>query len=289
MQKTTSLVLLSSLVVILALCASAAGLFWQASGSPFDFTPLRGASVQIYGQGLYYYDSAFRAPIFRGTDAATLFVAIPLLIAATLLIRRGGLRARLFHAGILSYFLYNAASVAFGVAYNSLFLLYIVYFSVSLFTFVSAMTSIPLADLAARISPRFKHGAVAAFLFVAGLSVLVWLIEILAGLAQGTAPAGMGPYHTEITAVIDIGLITPAAYLAAISLLRRKPLGYLLAPVLMILNALIGVVVLAQTAFQSLAGIVLEPGQVITYVMIFVVMGAFAVALSAHTLRNIQA
>lgn len=289
MQKTTSLTVLSAIVIIVALCASAAGLFWQASGSPFAFTPLRGESVQIHGQGLYFYDSAFRAPIFRGTDAATLFMAVPLLIAATLLMRRGGLRARIFHAGILSYFLYNSASVAFGVSYNSLFLLYIVYFSVSLFTFATAMTSIPLADLAARISPRFKHGAVAVFLFAAGLSVFVWLIEIITALTGGTVPAGMGPYHTEITAVIDIGLITPAAYLAAISLLRRQPLGYLLAPVLMILNALIGVVVLAQTAFQSMAGIVLEPAQVIIYVMIFVIMGTFAVVLSVHTFRNIRA
>jgi hypothetical protein len=41
------------------------------------------------------------------------------------LYRRGSLRGRLLLIGILTYFLYVYASIAFGAAYNALFLVYV--------------------------------------------------------------------------------------------------------------------------------------------------------------------
>jgi hypothetical protein len=45
--------------------------------------------------------------------------------------------------------LYNAASLAFGVAYNELYLVYIAYFSSSLFAFILAFTTIDMPLLGA--------------------------------------------------------------------------------------------------------------------------------------------
>src|SRR5688572_16685346 len=150
MKRSNGLIWLVSLVALVAAIAAGAGLFWQDGGSPFSFTTLHGESVRINGSGLYRYDTAFKAPILKGTDAVTLLLCIPLLVVSTMRYRRESLRGALLLTGVLAYFLYNAASLAFGVAYNDLALLYMAYFSASLFAFITAFGSIDLSTLASR-------------------------------------------------------------------------------------------------------------------------------------------
>ena len=288
MKPSKALVNLSALIAVLALVATAAGLFWQDGGSSFSFTTLRGQTVQIYGQGLYRYDTSFTAPVLRGTDAVMLFVCTPLLVVSILLYRRGSLRGGFLLTGALACFLYNAASLGFGAAYNNLFLLYLVYFSASLYAFVLAFTSVDLQALPAHVAPRLPHRGIAVFMFVAGLSPCVWLTEIVAALAQGQAPQNLASYTTYVTTMIDVGIITPSAFLAGALLLRRKPLGYLLASTLLILLVLIGLVVVGQTVMQTLDGIVLSTGELAAYVTPFVTLSLVAVWLTALVLRNLS-
>jgi hypothetical protein len=188
----------------------------------------------------------------------------------------------------LAYLLYNSASISLGVAYNQLFLVYILYFSASFFSFVLAFFSINFETLKSHISPAFPHRGVAIFLFFAGLSVFVWLSEILIPLFQGVYPAGLDTYTTEITYVIDLGIIPPVCYLTGFMVLRRIPQGYLLAVLMIILNAFIGVVVISQTVFQYLSNIFLSTGQYIGFVGTFVLMGGIAIRLVFLMLRNIS-
>ena len=288
MKPSKTLVILSVLVAILASTAAAGGLFWQDVGQPFAFTTLRGQTVEIYGRGLYRYDSSFQAPVLRGTDAVMLFAGVPLLVVALLLYRRGSLRGGFLLTGALACFLYNAASLALGAAYNDLFLLYVGYFSASLYAFVLAFTSIDLEALPAHIAPRLPRRGIAVFMFIAGLSPCVWLIEIVAALVQGQAPQNLAGYTTSVTTVIDVGIITPAAFLAGLLLLRRKPLGYLLATTLLILLVLIGLVVVGQTVMQTLDGIVLSTGEMAAYITPFVLLSLIAVWLTVILFRNLS-
>jgi hypothetical protein len=287
MQRSNGVIGLSSLVALLALVAAGAGLFWPGEGSSFPFTTLRGQTVEIYGQGLYRNDTAFKAPILRGTDGVTLLVGIPLLVWAITRYRRDSLRGGLLLTGVLAYFLYKSASLALGVAYNDLILVYIVYFSASLFAFMLAFTSIDLPALAARISPTMPHRWIALFLFLAGLSVFVWLIDIIGGLVQGRAPEHLASYTTEITYPIDLGVIAPAAFLGGVLVLRREPLGYVLAATLLVLNALVGVMVVGQSIAQTLAGITLSTVEWAAFVGTFVVMSMIAVGLLILLFRHI--
>jgi hypothetical protein len=89
-MKTSNLVIwLSALIVVLALVAASIGLFWQAGGSSFTFTTLRGDTVSIAGQGLYRYDTTLVAMVFQAGDAVTLVLGIPALIFSLLRYRRG--------------------------------------------------------------------------------------------------------------------------------------------------------------------------------------------------------
>jgi hypothetical protein len=288
MKPQRTVVVLAVLVGVLAVVAAATGLFWQGQGERFMFTPPRGPAVELDGHGLYRYDTVFKAAIFRGTDAVTLFAAVPLLTFATLLYRRGTPRGALVLAGTLLFFVYNSASLALGAAYNALFLVYVAYVSASFFAFVLVFTSIDRDRLATHIRPGLPRRGIAIFLFLTGMVVFVWLIDIVGALLRGDVIEGLATYTTEVTYVLDLGLIVPAALLAGVLLLRRAPLGYPLAAVMLMLNALIGLVVIGQTVAHRFAGVPLTVGQFIAYVGSFVAMSLFATFFIVTLLRHVS-
>jgi drug/metabolite transporter (DMT)-like permease len=241
----------------------------------------------MFGQGLYAYDTYFQATINKGTDIATLFIAVPLLIAALILSRKQGVRQRFFLTGVLSYFLYYSASIAFGIAYNMLFLAYLFLFSASLFAFVFSFAGIISENLTDKISPNMPRRGIAVFLIFAGMSVFVWLFDIIGSLMSGKPPQGIAIYTTQPTYFLDLGIIAPTAFASSALLFRKKESGYPLAAVLLTLNSLIGIVVLAQTAVQEQSGIMLAAGQLIAYVGIFAIMSGFAIVLNYRLLKNL--
>jgi hypothetical protein len=259
----------------------------EPGGVPFAFTTLRGQVVQMDGRGLYRNDTLFSAAAFRAMDILTLAVVLLLLIAFRLY-RRGSLRGGLVLAGALTFFIYNGASMTFGAAFNSLFLVYTALFSASLFAFIVTLMAFDLEALPGRISPGLPRRGLAAFLFVAGLGTLgLWLSDLVGPLLAGEAPKLLGPYTTMFTHGFDSAIITPAAVLAGVLVIQRKPLGYVAAPTLLILCTLNGVAVIAQTAAQTLAGIIFPMGVYVGMIGSWVVMGACAIWLAAAFFRNI--
>lgn len=288
MKKQAALDWLIPLITMLALVASGAGLFWPGGEGPTSFTTLRGQTAEIFGRGIYQYDTTFAAGTFRGADAIVLLAGVPLLVLSFLRSRRGSLKAAFLLAGALMYFLYIGASMTMGAAFNSLFLVYAAQFSASLFALILTLTAFDLQSLPRRVSPRLPHRGLAVFLFVAGLGTFIlWLSEILGPILEGGGPANLGPYTTMFTHGFDSATITPATVLAGVALLRRRPLGYLLAPPLLVMCILNGLNVLSGTFSQALLGIIFPVGVYIGMVGSWIVMGAFAVWLLAAFFRNL--
>ena len=141
--KSKVLYYLVFMVAALSVVAAATGVFYTTGGAPFEVVNQYGETIIIYGDGIYAHDSYFKAPIFRGTDLVVLMVGVPLLLMATILdIRKRSLKTSLLLTSLLSLFLYYAISIAFGVTYNSLLLIYIALFSASLFGLILAMIRI---------------------------------------------------------------------------------------------------------------------------------------------------
>jgi hypothetical protein len=279
---------LASIAAILALIVSAAGLFWKDGGASFYVTSIYGEKVELYGNGLYAYDTYFKAPIQIGTDAVTLFIAVPILIIMLWLNKRDVFKYKLLLVGVLSFFMYNSASLAFGVSYNKLFMVYILYFSATLFSFVAGIMSIASENISNRIMEGMPRKSIAVFMIITGLSVFVWFIEILGALTTGKPPASLAIYTTEPTYIFDLAIIAPSCFAGSVLLFRRKPTGYLFAAVLMVLSSFIGLVVIAQTINQKLAGVSISAGQFIAFVGVFIVISLAGIYLNIKLLKNIR-
>ena len=289
MNRPSPLNWLVPVIIFLAVITSGAGLFVGGGEGRYQFVNPRGVSVEMYGEGLYRYDSLMAGAGFRGTDAVTLFISIPLLLVSYILSRRGSYKFHIILLGVLYYFLYNGASMTFSAGFNPLFLVYTALFSTSLFAVIVGLTTFDLEGLAKRILPGFPRRRIAVFNIAIGIiTFLLWMSEIIPSLMTGKAPENLGPYTTMFTHGFDSAVITPAAVLAGIFILQRKPLGYLLAAPTMILCALVGAVVIGQTISQALEGIVFPVGVYIGLVGSWIIMGGFAIWLTIGYFRHLD-
>lgn len=272
------------LIAILALFAAGMGLFFQQQGQPFEYTNHRGETVTINARGLYYYDTISMAAQQQGNDAVTLMVGLPLLVVSTWLAFRGSLRGRLLVTGTLGFFLYTYMSMAMLTSYNSLFLVYVALFTLSLFAFILCMMSFDLDELPERFSSSLPRGWIAALLFfVGGFLTLAWLGRIVPPLLQSQTPT-LENTTTLVIQAMDLGLVVPLAVLAGVLLLRRSPWGYLLASVALLKGITMGLAVSTMAAVMALRDVPENLGIMIPFLVITVVNLVMAVVL----LKNVD-
>jgi hypothetical protein len=287
METKKILIFLASLVALLAAIAAGAGLLLSVNSAPFEFTTVRGQTAQIYGGGIYQFDTLFSAAGYRGQDATALFLGISLLVVAIFFYQRGSLRGQLLLSGMLGYFLYLYVSMALGAAFNSLFLLYIAIFSTSLFAYILSFVNIDWQRLSDRL-PVLPRRSLAGFMVASGLITLfVWGLPLAAALFSGRPPDRLDSYTTMVTYALDLAIITPATFLCAYLVLRDLPPGYAIACPLLVLIVLLVPQIILSTYFQRSAGVPFTTGEMVGPVVGFVILGIIAVWLLASLLKRI--
>jgi hypothetical protein len=224
---------LSAVIAALMTCASLGGLF-------------------LHG---LYRDNTWSTAAFRGTDLATLLLAVPTLVVSLVLAHRGSDRARLVWLGALAYSVYNYAFDLFGTAFNDFFLLYAGLLSLSLITVAGA---IPAVLAAHRGVPRARARVVAGYMAVVGVSfAAMWTAESVRYLASGTVPKviGQSGIHTSIVFALDLILIVPGFLAGAVLLWRQHPAGVVFGAVMNVVGVLYMPALAFAAAFQANAGI----------------------------------
>ncbi|MEZ4569479.1 MAG: hypothetical protein R2849_03975 [Thermomicrobiales bacterium] len=288
MVVSTVVIGLSILIAVLAVVASAAGIFWEFGTDPTTYVTERGEEVELYGQGLYRYDSLFRGAGFRGTDVIVILIVAPLLLISTYLYRRRSVPGGLLLLGALAFMVYNYASISLSASFNQLFLLYVVLFSASLLAFFQLLRSFDVPSLSARFSERLPRRFIAGYMIASGVvTAVVWLMPQIAWIVDDEIPERMDNATTMVTDVLDLGIIVPLTIISGVLLLRRDPRGYFVAfPLLMVVLLLVPMIS-AQTASQVTAGVTLSAGEIIGPLAGFIVLGSIGVWIIVRLLRDI--
>jgi len=240
-----------------------------------SFTTARGQTLDLFGAGIYRYDSLFSGTANRGTDAVTVLIVLPLLVIALVGYQRGSLRATLTLTGAQAWLLYAYATMAVGAAYNPLFLVYVTVFSASLWALVLTACGMDNSRLQEAL-PLLPRRGPAVLMMVSGLvTAVIWWAPVLAAQLSGAVPARLDGYTTLVTVAVDSAVITPAALTAAALIWRRRVVGYQIAVPLLVLETLLAPMIAAQTISQLSAGISLAPGEIVGPLAGFVLL-AFA-------------
>lgn len=264
MNYNSALKSLIPTIIVLTFFATLAGL-WPAEGQPYSLTNFRGEDVTINARGLYYWDTVSSVAQVQANDLVTLILGLPLLAMSFWLTLRGSLRGRLLLTGTLGFVLYTYITMSFGAAYNKLFLVYVVLFSLSLFAFILSMMSFDLKTLPAHFSERLPRGWIAGLLFFAAAFLsLAWLGRIAATFAPDAIPALENVTSMFIQAM-DLGIIVPLCVLSGVLLLRRSAWGYLLASVGLMKFLTMGIAVSLMATNMTRVGVPVSAVELVAF------------------------
>jgi hypothetical protein len=278
---------LSIFIIALTVIISGLGLFYTTDGQSFDFVNQYGDTVKIYGNGIYKNDSYFMAPIFKGTDCTMLFLVVPLSIIALMLdIKNNSIKTKLFLTALIAMFVYYSASISFGVIYNVLHLFYIALFACSLYGLIIGI--LLLKNYAINISVKIFTTGLKIFLVFCGLSLFVaWLPDIIASIVNGKSLELIEIYTTQITYILDMGIISPLMFICIYNLNKRNNFGYILLGIILTILLIIGIMLPVQSIFQITAGINLPIGAIITKIGIFVLLAVIAIYYELKLFKNV--
>lgn len=262
------------IITILLLCiTSISGILSMDFSKGYDVTNQYGTVVRIFGNGIYAHDSFFKAPILIGTDFCILFALVPLFIYTYIrnIINNTNI-SRVKLMSVYAVSLYYAASISFGVTYNRLHLVYITLFACSLFGMFSVLRTIRIDELNFKASIGYK-----IFLVMAGIALIIaWMPDIIPTVFSGKSLSLIEVYTTEITYVLDMGIIGPLCLVCLYLLNKGDNLGTLILAILFKACIIVGIMIIPQTICQMLSGYEIVLPVLIGKSVSFVILGGFA-------------
>lgn len=224
--------LLCLVIALLAGATAAAGVFLRGDGTTASAVSIRGEQYDYVTTGVYAYNAERVVAEGVGWDFVTLLLAVPALLLAVPRIAAGSLRARLFAMGILGYLFYQYLMYAMFWAFGPLFVPFILLYALSAVAIVWIVSTIEVATLPVRFSTRFPARTMAVASGLMGLQlVLMWSQRIAAGYRGDWETAALLGTPTMAVQALDLGIIVPLAFATAVLAWRKRPWGYLLAPV----------------------------------------------------------
>jgi len=249
---------------------------------------LASASINgVFVPDTYARETASIAAQGVGQDLVDLILVVPLLILSLVFWRRGSRAAALIFAGTLFYICYSFFIYGFGIHFNRVFLIYTFTLGLALYTFV--LTLIDLSGLRFEIwfGEKTSTRPPGVFLIVvAALFYILWLKDVLPAVLQNTLPAGVTDMNLQVNPVhvLDIGIALPGLILAAVLLMRKRRMGYILASTGLVFIIVLAIALAAMVILTHIRGIGEDPSVALIFAAMSLLSGLFLFSM----LRNLR-
>jgi hypothetical protein len=230
-------------------------------------------------QGLYV-DAPNWVQQAQGTDLATLFLAVPVLVAGLWMAGRGSRAGRLAVVAGLLYLVYNYAIFAFSVAMNPLTALYIAIFGLSLWSLLLAGRKAVHGTEA--VTKRLDRRTAGALLIAVGaMFALLWVVQIAGTSTTGILPPDLVKAGISSNPVyaLDLAFFLPLCAIAGIGLLRGNAAAAFAFPML-VWVPLMGGGVVGGIALMAAAG----DSTAIPVAVVITVLGVVSSILAARAI-----
>ena len=152
--------------------------------------------------------------------------------------------------GIVLYITYTFVIYCFAIHFNNLFVVYCLCLGLSFYSLVYFLFTLNSERKKAGFENKTAfHFIGFYFIIISMLFYFLWLSEIIPAIFQNTVPGSVveAGLFTNAVHVIDLSVILPAIFITGVLLLKRKPIGIFLTPVLLtffvLMNITIGILV----------------------------------------------
>lgn len=230
------------------------------SRTPYIFSAITAVLAAISSLTPFFFDLYRRDPAFArgaqlGTDRVTLFVAVPLLLAAMASAARGSIRGRLIWIGMLEYMLYDFLYYLLGAQMNELFPVYILACVLPMYALIILMNRAYMTALGtALLGAPGKR--IAAWMYVfAGLLGAMWVAQWYLLSFTAWPGSGLPREAVHLIAAIDLCVFFPAFVVIGTLAWRHIPLGLAHAASAMVMSAIYPLVLIASAPFQDKLGV----------------------------------
>jgi len=231
-----------------------------------------------------YRDVDWIKAAWFGNDWVTLVVAVPLLVIALVMARRGSVQGLLSWLGLVGYAVYNYAYYLLGAALNAFFLLYVVAFVVSAVTLIVALSRLDASHVAASFLSTTPVRIIGGYLAFVGLGLAFTWVTMWAAYAFANQPTPVEPEAFKLVAALDISLMVTGLTFGGVLLWRRKPLGYVIAAIASIQASLYLLALSVNSIVAIHRGLAKAPGEV----PIWGTLAALTTAVTLLLLTNIR-
>ena len=226
----------------------------------------------------------------RGTALVVLVIGVPTLVTAMVRTSRGSTRWLVGWLGTLGYLLYQAVLFCFATPLNGLFLSYVAYLGLGVWSIVALVLAVDLHGFGSRVSADMPSRFVAGFaLAIAALNAAAWLAAIVPALLQSHPESlmkGTG-LLTNPVYVQDLAIWLPLLATAAVACWRRRPWGLLVTGAMLAMFTLEGIGVATDQWFGARADPT-SPAASMTMVPAFAALAVVTGTVLALYLHNVD-
>ncbi len=211
----------------------------------------------IFIESTYSKETANYAAQGIGQDYVNLYIVVPVLLMATFFTYRNSKLGLFVWSGAMFYLAYSYAIYSFGLHFNNLFIGYCVILGLSFYSLIYFLISSLNENVSEWFTNKVATRSTGVFLIIiALLFYFIWLSEIIPAIMKNTTPKSIteSGLLTNPVHVLDIALCLPALILTGISLLKRKNVGYLFAPTMMIFCIFMAIAIAAMVVVMKLRG-----------------------------------
>jgi hypothetical protein len=286
LKNISTITILVIIIVIVSAFSAMTGILSSGGPGPYTYKSLRGHEVLIYGKGLYKDMSAEVAPQGIAHDYVILFAGIPLLIFSLFLAGKNSIKGRFMLTGVLLFFLVTYLFYLMMGMYNQMFLAYVVLLCCSFFAFLFCIFSFNTEKLPLLFNEKLPVKFTGGFLIFSSISIaFLWLSIVIPPILDGTIiPKATEHYTTLVVQGLDLSIMLPSAFVSGYYFVKRKPAGFLLAPVTFVFLCLLMTALCGKIIAMANAGYNVFP--VIFIIPSFTLISIFCTVMIFRHMKN---
>lgn len=208
------------------------------------------SSTGIWYQKLYARETMDLLSQCIGQDISNLFFVAPILLIAAFFVLQRNRIAKMIWLGTMITNIYAYMIYCFAVHFNFLFHVYCVILGLSIYSVIYFFMTHMKEDFRNWYTEKVPVKTIGTFLMIiAVLFVFLWLSQSLPAAIANTVPESIlndglltNPVH-----VLDFSFYLPLMFISAVMLMKKKALGYLLAPMMLIFAVITNLNIISLT------------------------------------------
>ena len=199
------------------------------------------SSIGILNQGLYSKQTVDWLSQTIGQDISNIFCVAPILLISAFFASKGNRNAKIIWIGTMITNIYSYVIYCFAVYFNCLFHVYCLILGLSIFSAINFFIKNVNEDFKSWFTERAPTKIIGIFIFIiAFVFSIMWLAGSLPRALTNTVPESIikDGLITNPVQALDFSFYIPLMFISSFMIIKKKALGYLLAPMMLVFDGL---------------------------------------------------